>query len=216
MTVTVVIPTYFAGKMLENCMNSLFQHCGNVQTLIYKNDIGWLPAANEAMSSLNTDILLINDDILVTSNIVKEMETLAYSDPTIGIVGGMSLLPNNPEMIQNYGIYIATDGNTAHKYFGEPKNSVKVEKQKAVEGSCIYIKREVLEKIGYFDEKFVAYREEVDLCLRAREAGYTVISCPTAQYIHFTSQTHARLGINNDSYDYFMTKWGRKLKLGLA
>lgn len=214
MSVTVVIPTFFAGKMLETCLNSIYQHCGNVKVLVYKNDIGWLLAANEAMSILATDILLINDDIILTSNIVKEMESLAYSDPKIGIVGGKSLLPNNPEMIQNYGIYVAPDGNTAHRHFGDHKDTVDIERQKAVEGSAIYIKREVLEEIGYFDEKFVAYREEVDLCYRARQAGWKILSCPTAEYIHLTSQTHARLGITNDSYEYFMSKWGRDLKLG--
>jgi GT2 family glycosyltransferase len=212
--VVVGIPTYFAGRLLTQCVDSVIQHCGNVKVLVYKNDEGWLLAANKIMSMVDTDILLINDDIIAKSNLVKEMQELAYSDPKIGIVGGMSLLPQNEGLIQNYGVHVATDGNTAHKYFGQPKSVVGVENQKAVEGSCIYIKREVLEKIGYFDEGYVAYREEVDLCFRAREAGYKVVSCPTAQYVHLTSQTHARLGIANESYDYFMKVWGRKLKLG--
>lgn len=215
MSTTIIIPTYFAGRMLNNCLDSIYKYCGSTKILIYKNDIGWLSASNEAMKSVSSDILLINDDILAVSDILGEMQKLAYSDPEIGIVGGMSLNPQNYEIIQNFGIYIAPDGNTAHKYFGQSKNSVKIEKQKAVEGSCMFIKREVLDKIGYFDEKFIAYREEVDLCLRAIEVGYKILSCPTAQYIHLTSQTHGRLGITNDSFDYFNEKWGRKLKLGL-
>lgn len=212
--VTVVIPTYFAGQMLSNCVSSIMQYSKNVKVLIFKNDIGWIKACNEAITSVDTDILLINDDIIAVSDLVKEMSELAYSDSKIGIVGGKSLEPTG-EKIQNYGIYIAPDGNSAHKHFGQPRNSVRVENQKAVEGSCIYIKREVIEEIGLLDEAYVAYREEVDYCFRTKEAGYKIVSCPTAEYIHFTSQTHGRLGITNDSMEYFMSLWGKKLKLGL-
>jgi GT2 family glycosyltransferase len=169
------------------------------------------------MSSTTDDIILLNDDTIVLTDIIAEMRTLAYSDEKIGIVGGKALSAANPDTIINYGIYVATDGNTAHKYFGRPRNSVSVEAQKAVEGSCIYIKRLLLDEIGYFDETFgMGYREEVDLAFRAREAGWKVVSCPTAEYIHYVSQTHSKVGISNDKYDYFMEKWGRKLKLGIV
>jgi GT2 family glycosyltransferase len=62
----------------------------------------------------------------------------------------------------------------------------------------------------------MGYREEVDLCFRAREAGYKIVSAPNAKYIHFTSQTNSKLGIVNSTHDYFMSKWSRKLQLGLV
>jgi GT2 family glycosyltransferase len=111
---------------------------------------------------------------------------------------------------------VGPDGNTGHKHYGQRSDEVTtVEVQKAVEGSCMFIKREVLDKIGYFDENFgMGYREEVDLAFRAREAGYKIVSCPTATYIHLVSQTNGRLGIDNSTHEYFMSKWGTKLKLG--
>lgn len=212
--VTVLIPTYFAGQMVVNCTASLLQNVPNVRYMVYKNDIGWLRACNEMISSLNTDVILLNDDTLVTSDIVSAMRDLAYSDPKTGIVGGKSLSPNMDKIV-NYGIYIAPDGNTAHKYFGQPRNSVKVEKQKAVEGSCMFIKREVIDAIGLMDENYgMGYRAEVDLCLSARKAGYKIVSSPEAEYVHFVSQTAGQLGITNDTYDYFMSKWGKDLKQG--
>lgn len=210
---TVVIPTYFAGRMLQTCVDSILQYSPSAKILINKNDIGWLAAANESMASVNTDVLLINDDIIALSDLVGGMQELAYSDPQIGIVGGKSLAPDT-ETIINYGIHINPDGNTAHKHYGQQRNSVGIEKQRAVEGSAMYIKRTVLEDIGYFDPKYIAYREEVDLCFRAREAGWKVVSSTKAEYVHLTSATHSQLGITNDSYDYFVSKWGKKLKLG--
>lgn len=215
MDVTILIPTYYGGSMLYNCIESIHKTVQSPSVFVYKNEDGWLKAANKMMQQINTDIILLNDDTVVLTDIVKEMKALAYSDPLIGIVGAKMLAPNQ-ETVINYGIYIGKDGNTAHKHFGDTRNSIKSpEIQKAVEGSCIYIKRELLNELGFFDEGYgQGYREEVDLCLRAREAGWKVISCPKAEVVHFVSQTHGKLGITNDSFDYFNEKWGKKLKLG--
>lgn len=212
--VTVLLPTYYGNQMLLNCIGTLMSQSPGVKILVYKNDIGWLKAANHLMKSVITDVLLLNDDTLAVSDIVKEMQELAYSSPTIGVVGGKSL-SLDLQMITNYGIYVGPDGNTAHRYYGHERDSVKVEKQQAVEGSCFFIKREVIDKIGYFDEGFgMGFREEVDYCFRAREAGYQVASTPKAEYIHLVSQTHGPLGIGNTTFEYFMEKWGQKLKKG--
>lgn len=212
--VTIVIPTFFGNQLVQKCVESILKNVANPEILIYKNDIGWLQACNHAMETTKGDIILLNDDTIVLTDIVREMKDLAYSDSKIGIVGGKSLNMNG-ETIINYGIYIATDGNSAHRYWGQSKDSVAVEKQQAVEGSCMYIKREVMDSIGYFDENFgMGYREEVDYCFRARETGFKIVSCPSAEYIHFVSKTNSVLGIENNTHEYFMSKWGNKLKLG--
>jgi len=212
--VTICVATFFANQMYANCIASIFNSVKGARILTYKNDVGWLQACNEMMKSVTTDVILLNDDTIVLTDIVEEMRSLAYSDEKIGIVGGMALA-TNAETIVNYGIYISPDGNTAHKYYGQPKDSVQTEKQKAVEGSCFYIKREVINEIGYFEEEYTyGYRAEVSYCFKAREAGYETYSCPTAQYIHLVSQTNPRLGIENDTHDVFMKQWGKKLMLG--
>jgi GT2 family glycosyltransferase len=216
MDVTIGIPTYFGAPLVTNCINSILQKVTNPRILIYKNDIGWLKACNEVMQITTTDVILLNDDTIVLTDIVEEMKTLAYSDPRIGIVGGKSLSPDG-EHINNYGIYIGPDGNSAHKFFGSLREQViDPATQKSIEGSCMYIKREVIDKIGVFDENFgQGYRAEVDYCFMARENGYKVVSCPKAEYIHFVSQTSNRLNIINDTHEIFMKKWGAKLAGGL-
>jgi glycosyltransferase involved in cell wall biosynthesis len=74
----------------------------------------------------------------------------------------------------------------------------------------MYIKREVLKKIGLFDHKFIMGFEDVDFCLRAREAGFKIIYTPNAVLTHFESATRGR-GINKShtkSLKYFWNKWG--------
>jgi GT2 family glycosyltransferase len=213
--VTVLIPTYFASQFLYNCISSINSNCAASKILTYKNDIGWLKASNELMRSVTTDVILLNDDVLAVTDIVTALQEMAYSQPEIGIVGGKSLSDNN-ETVINYGIYVSPDGNTAHRYYGKPKEEVnKPENQQAIEGSCMYIKREVMDNIGYFDEIYgMGYREEVDYAFTARMAGYKVVSTPKAEYIHLVSQTNARLGIHNDTFDIFMNKWESLLREG--
>jgi GT2 family glycosyltransferase len=214
MDVTIAIPTYFGNSMVLNCVASIMAKVTQPKVIVYKNDIGWLQACNKLMQETPGDIILLNDDTVILTDIVREMSELAYSKPEIGIVGGVSLQPSG-DAINNYGIYVGTDGNTAHKHYGKSPDMVRVEEQKAVEGSCMYIKREVIDKIGVFDPEFgMGYREEVDYCFRAREAGYLVVSSPKARYIHYVNQTHSVVGITNDKYAYFMSKWSTKLKLG--
>lgn len=211
---TIIICTYFGNRMLQNCIESILTEVSSPKIYVFKNDIGWLRACNEAILNTKDDVILLNDDTYVLGDIVKEMTQLAYSDEKIGIVGGKALSPNQDTII-NYGIYIAPDGNTAHKHFGETRDSVKVEKQRAVEGSLMFIKRSLINEIGVFDERYtMGYRAEVDYAFRAKEAGYTVISSPKAEYVHFVSQTSGPLNIKNDTHNIFMAQWGTKLKLG--
>lgn len=217
MEVTIIIPTFYGGQILQNCVNSILQHVSNAQIYIIKNDIGWLKACNKGIENTKNDVILLNDDTIVLTDLVKEMQAVAYSDEgqqAIGIVGGVALATDQSTII-NYGIYVAPDGNTAHRYFGQPKGSVEIEKQQAVEGSLFYIKRELIKRMGVLDEKYgMGYRAEVAYCFKARQNNWRVMSCPTAEYVHLVSQTAGRLGIQNDTHEIFMAEWGNLLALG--
>ncbi|MEL7669190.1 hypothetical protein [Methanobacterium sp.] len=63
----------------------------------------------------------------------------------------------------------------------------KVNKVDYVEGSCILINREVLEKIGFLDTSYFAYWEEADLCKRGFKASYESIYVPKSKIWHKVS-----------------------------
>lgn len=52
------------------------------------------------------------------------------------------------------------------------------------------VHRQVFEAIGTFDSRFFMYREEVDLCLRAKRAGYKILYVPTAKVWHRRPDVH--------------------------
>ena len=47
-----------------------------------------------------------------------------------------------------------------------------------ISGSCMLVRRQVIEQIGYLDERFFAYQEDADYCFQAKEAGWKVVYHP--------------------------------------
>jgi GT2 family glycosyltransferase len=62
-----------------------------------------------------------------------------------------------------------------------------------VSGSCMLIRREVIEQIGYFDERFFAYQEDADYCFQAKKAGWKIFYLPQSQIIHYGGQGGSRV-----------------------
>ncbi|HNT26391.1 MAG TPA: glycosyltransferase family 2 protein [Anaerolineales bacterium] len=61
-----------------------------------------------------------------------------------------------------------------------------------VSGSCMLVRREVLDQIGYVDEQFFAYQDDADYCFQAQKAGWEIFYVPTAQITHFGGQGGSR------------------------
>jgi N-acetylglucosaminyl-diphospho-decaprenol L-rhamnosyltransferase len=59
-----------------------------------------------------------------------------------------------------------------------------------VSGSCFLARRDLLEKVGYFDENFFLYLEDVDLCLRLRKSGYKIKVVSNAVCRHAEGKSH--------------------------
>ncbi|UCF64026.1 MAG: glycosyltransferase [bacterium] len=70
----------------------------------------------------------------------------------------------------------------------------------AISGSFMMIKSNVLEDIGYFDERFFMYCEDIDLCHRINERGHKIYYVPQTQIIHYKGESTKK-----DRLDYVIT-----------
>ncbi len=70
-------------------------------------------------------------------------------------------------------------------------------------GACILVKREVLEKVGFFDHRYFMYFEDADWNVRIRKAGYKVLYIPKAILWHINA---ASSGSGSKLHDYFITR----------
>lgn len=77
-----------------------------------------------------------------------------------------------------------------------------VNEVEAVSGSCMVIRREVVEQIGYLDEMFFAYQEDADFCFRARKAGWKVFYVPQAQITHYGGHGGSQVEVYRSIYEW--------------
>ncbi len=77
----------------------------------------------------------------------------------------------------------------------------------AISGSCMLIRRQVIDQIGLLDERFFAYQEDADYCFRAKKAGWRVYYYPGAQIIHYAGQGGSRSSPYRSIYEWHKSYW---------
>lgn len=138
-------------------------------------------------------LLFLNNDIEVTSpDWLEELVGQALQDG-VGAVGAKLLYPDGS--VQHAGVLLGLGGVADHPhrgaarsapgYFGRALCSHSVG---AVTGACLLVRKSLFEKVGAFDAALlpVAYND-IDLCLKLREAGYRIIWTPFAELTHHES-----------------------------
>ena len=80
----------------------------------------------------------------------------------------------------------------------------------AVSGACMMVRKDVFEEVGGFDEQLPAAYNDVDLCLRIREAGYRVVWTPDAQL--YSDNVSPRFPLKGEEREYFRRRWDKVLK----
>lgn len=158
-----------------------------------ENNLGFSGSINRGITAAdNRDVLLLNSDTIVTDYWVEKIIDCAYSDASIATVTPLSnnaTLCSVPEVFQENHL---PEGYSLEKYAKliEMVSMRLYPRIPVANGFCMYIKREVINKIGLFDmETFgKGYGEENDFCNRAEQIGYHHVMCDDT-YIYHTGTT---------------------------
>ncbi len=159
----------------------------SVRLLKNKHNLGFSGGCNTGLKVARGDVLaLLNQDTSVSSDWLQQM-CAALENPAIGVVGCKILYPDR-HTIQHAGGWLAWPLGLAHHYgHGEPDTG-QWNMPKPVEfvsGAAMAFRRDVFNTVGLLDEGFwPGYFEDVDYCLRIRQAGYEVWYVPDAQLTH--------------------------------
>ncbi len=138
------------------------------------------------------DVVVLNSDVQALPGWLECLQYAAYRDEDVGIVGAQLLYPDG--RIQFGGTVRNRDAPEwfDHRYRFKPGDwgpAAQTSPALAVTGACMYVRREVLERIGMLDERYPMAYEDVDYCLRAWQAGYRVRYFPIARLVHHESVT---------------------------
>ena len=166
-----------------------------VKLVKLENNIGFAPAVNLGLKiCVGEMMVLLNNDTEVDKNCLKNLVTAAEKKKDIGFIAAKILNFNNRKLIDSAGDYIDAVGHADNFGRGE-KDSEKFNSSGplflATAGGSLF-KREVFEKIGFFDHEYFAYMEDVDFCLRAQLAGIKGWYEPKAVIYHIHKATSSK------------------------
>ncbi len=132
-------------------------------------------------------ILLLNNDTIVDPNFLTELINISESDPRIGIVGPKVRFYERPELIYSAGGKVNLwTGSTPNIGFNEHDDGRfdNIDNVDYIIGCAFLIKREAIETVGLLHEKYFAYYEEAEWCLKTRKAGFKVVYVPKSKIWH--------------------------------
>lgn len=155
---------------------------------------GFAAASNAGARAASGELLLfLNNDTIPIEGWLDALLAAADDHPEAAAFGAKLLWPDN--VVQHAGVVIAQGGLPHHIYAGFPSGHPAVNAARempAVTAACMLVRRAAFEAAGGFDESYLNGYEDVDLCLRLRQAGGAVRYCPEAVVYHLESATRGR------------------------
>lgn len=176
-----------------------------VKLMLNQKNVGFAAGNNQAIQLAQGDyLLLLNSDTIVQNNALENMLKKIEQDKTIGAMTPKVILPNGaidlachrgmptPWRAFTYfskleqffpGLKVFGGYHLTHEDFNV------THEVEAVSGVAMMVRREVIEQVGLLDERFFFYAEDLDWCLRIRQAGWKIVYFPDSVIIHFKSQS---------------------------
>lgn len=210
--VSIVIPNWNGKRFLAGCLDSLQgqrytsceiivvdngSHDGSVELLEsayphvrlikFATNTGFSVAVNAGIRAASGEfIALLNNDTVVEADWISEMVRVMGECPDIGSTGCKMLAYDDRKLLDGAGDGYrrgGLPGRIGHRerdlgQFDQPRYILG-----ACGGAALY-RRRMLQDIGLFDEDYFAYLEDVDLGLRAQNAGYKCMYVPSAVIYH--------------------------------
>lgn len=200
--IDIIIPVYNGYDALKKNVASLLQHTEKRHKIHYYNDAstdqrikpfldqicaehqhisvlhrdvnsGYLKNVNQAMLASTEDVILLNADTQVTKNWLNEIINIA-AEPEVAIVCPLSnnatILSIQPDLLSK----IDKRSHFSGQWYSLP----------TAVGSCMLIKRAIIDQFGVFDEYYdPGYGEECDYSFKIRSAGHQ-IACAPASFVY--------------------------------
>jgi len=225
----IIIVDMGNDSVLKKWLERLTSLNANIKVIFNHNNVGTSRGRNQAIKEMSGKyaVFLDNDTIVTRLWLYHLLEALNRW-PQASLFGAKLICPNG--YIYFCDKYIYDNEASEQKRIGiKITRNLKNDSPGANEElevswyptGCLLAKKEILEKLGGFDENLVFVEEDKDLSLRARKAGSRIIYCPKSVVIH--ERTHdevydnfvrfANISRIKEDISYFESKWQRKVDL---
>jgi len=211
---SIIIVSFNTKKLLQNCLKSVFSQTKGIdfEVIVVDNaskdgsaamvkkefprakliqnqrNLGFAKANNKGIKQAKGEwLLLLNSDTKIINNALAKLVNFAQKQPGLGIAGPRLLNVDHSPQLSTAPFY--TLPITAISLFKGDRwlrqSPEKIKKVDWVSGACFLIKKQVIQKIGFLDEKFFMYVEEMEYCYRAKKNGFLTFFYPGSEVLHF-------------------------------
>jgi O-antigen biosynthesis protein len=237
--VSIVLVLHNQAELTFGCLSSIVECLGsqsNVEVVILDNasndatstllarvtgarlifspeNLHFLRGVNRAVrEARGRNILLLNNDAQLLPSTLEAALSALRSGPNIGAVGGRLILPDGT--LQEAGSILWKDGTATGYGRGHAPGEPEFDFRRDVDfcsGAFLLTPREVFDRIGGFDERYVpAYYEETDYCVRLHESGLRVVFDPDVVVIHYefgsSAGSDAALALQRRNHAIFLDR----------
>ncbi|MCG7213044.1 glycosyltransferase family 2 protein [Paenibacillus mucilaginosus] len=235
---SIIIPTYNQAGLLKACIESIRQYTpepheiividnastdgtaeylqsmrGQLRFRINAENIGFAGGVNQGMRmARGSTLLLLNNDTVVTQGWLGNLLRCLHSDERIGLVGPMTNYISG-EQLQPVSYASMKEMHRFAREFNVPDAS-RWRPTTRITGFCLLLRRELFDRLGYFDEGFEKGNcEDDDFCLRVRLLGHELVIAGDTFIHHVGSVSVKALGtemgeVYGRNQDYYGRKWG--------
>jgi GT2 family glycosyltransferase len=212
----------------DGSLAMLARDFAEVKVIASPDNLGFSRGNNLAMREATGRFhLLLNNDCLVEPGAIDTMLRIMQDRPDVGVLG--PLLRNGDGSVQiSFGRMIGFHteamqkflstryerGNRLFRRYVEQRSQTEASPD-WVSGACVMLRSEVLDRVGFLDENFFMYTEEVDFCQRVRAEGYRVLYTPAAEIVHLggksteTNPDKAALEYRRSQLYFYSKHYGR-------
>ena len=178
----------------DDSVSFLQKNFPTVRVITLDKNYGFAEGYNQAIRKIDSEyIVLMNQDVAVSSNWLPPLLALMDTDPSIGAVHPRIHAHLQPQQFE----YAGAAGGWIDKYgytfcrgrvFDVTEEDHNQYGQDAevfwASGACMLVRKKVYESLGGLDGSFFAHMEEIDFCWRLKNAGYKVMYCAGAVVFH--------------------------------
>jgi len=186
--------------------------CSDVRLIAHAENRGFPVAVNQGLKqAAGSQIVLLNNDVVVTTGWLRRLLIALEQSPDIGLVGPMTNCTSGLQRIEPP--YRHLDELEQFAWEWAAAHAGQCQPVEVLMGFCLAFRRELVKRLGDLDERFeLGVYEDVDFCRRATRAGYRNLIALDAYVHHFGHRTFIGQGIDADGWlarneRVFAEKW---------
>ncbi len=198
-------------------------------TIFFETNTGYRHAVNAgiALASQDADVVLLNNDVTITSSDwLERLRDAAYSSVEVGLVG--CRLIDGERRLNHAGGYVVPESMQGELIAGRELDVGQFTRKRVVEyctAAVLYVKRDVLATIGSLDDHYFSYYEDTDFAFMAARSGFTSLFLGelTLRHEHNLSSKVNRAPLSAmiaESQGVFAARWrgrlNREFRTGLT